>query len=123
VPHPCCVSGFGPQMSSQGCTGHAPSFSWLPGSCAVDPGLFVGAVVCRSLLAPLSNAPPRIAVICGVSCFQVAGAEYATPSAWFRRRWLPTAHTDCSELWIWLCTGFSTDRQFVRVINHLISYH
>ena len=51
------------QMSSQGCTGHAPSLYWLQSRCVVSHGLFVGAVVCRTLLAPLSNAPPQIAVI------------------------------------------------------------
>ena len=34
------------QMSSQGCTGHAPSLYWLQSRCAVSHGLFVGAVVC-----------------------------------------------------------------------------
>jgi hypothetical protein len=53
-------------------------------------------------------APPQIAVIWGVYGLQVPGASNATPATRYQLRYLPTSHTNCSELWGWLCAGLGT---------------
>ena len=71
VPHPSwwSVAGFVHHMGRQGCTGHAHYSSPLRMCIQLTGVLFVGENPRYSLLAPLSNAPPQIAVIWGVQCY------------------------------------------------------